>query len=108
MFGSIRFVDGIMPAYDRPYLVVGVYDDHIDVLNVSSIKGKEHKLLFPSNREIVHYSPPFSVPSFVKLDSLVSVPIESCDGLKILNNGNTIDAAELDEICKALEEYQKK
>lgn len=49
VLGKIRFVDGKMPAYDRTYLVVTVEPDYIEVLNVSSIRGKERKLAFPTN-----------------------------------------------------------
>lgn len=59
ILGKIRFVDGEFPAYDRTYLVVTAKADYIEVLNVSSIKGKERKLAFPTNERLRSYSPPF-------------------------------------------------
>ena len=43
VLGKIRFVDGEFPAYDRTYLVVRAEADYIEVVNVSSIKGKERQ-----------------------------------------------------------------
>lgn len=41
ILGKIKFRDGEMPVYDRTYLVVAVGADYLEVVNVSSIKGKE-------------------------------------------------------------------
>jgi len=70
ILGRIPFANGNMPEYDRPYLVISVNADYIEVLIISSIKGKERKLLFPSNERLKIYDPPSDKPSFVKLDSL--------------------------------------
>ncbi len=59
LLGRVRFRDGATPRYDRPYLVVNVSDTHIEVLNISSTHGKEKKLLYPTNFELVHYNPLF-------------------------------------------------
>lgn len=95
VLGRVRFVDGEMPAYDRTYLVVSVTDEYIEVLNVSSIKGKERKLAFPTNERLRIYNPPFMKPSFVKLDSLIRVPKSEWRNLAVLNNGRTLDSNEL-------------
>lgn len=44
----------------------------IKMINVSSTKGKEHRLLFDENIEINNYSP-LPVPSFAKLDALYMI-----------------------------------
>lgn len=98
ILGKIRFKDGVMPAYDRTYLVVAVGADYLEVVNVSSIKGKERKLLFPSNEPLKKYKPPFMVPSFVKLDSLVRVQFSDCVNLQILHGGQKLDSGELNRI----------
>jgi len=98
ILGKIRFRDGEMPAYDRTYLVVAVDSYYLEVVNVSSIKGKERKLLFPSNEPLKKYKPPFMVPSFVKLDSLVRVQLSDCANLQILHRGQKLDAGELRRI----------
>lgn len=102
ILGRIRFVDGTMPGYDRTYLVVSVGNIYIEVLNVSSIRGKERKLAFPTNERLRSYNPPFVMPSFVKLDSLIRVPECEWENLQILNNGRTLDAGELARIKSML------
>lgn len=98
VLGKIRFVDGKFPAYDRTYLVVTVEADYIEVLNVSSIKGKERKLAFPTNERLRSYNPPFVMPSFVKLDSLTRVESSDWGNLQLLNSGRSLDRAELERI----------
>ena len=38
-WGKIRFPDGEFPAYERPYLIVGIDDEYIEILTVSSVTG---------------------------------------------------------------------
>lgn len=98
ILGRIRFVDGEFPAYDRTYLVVTAEPDYIEVLNVSSIRGKERKLAFPMNERLRSYNPPFVMPSFVKLDSLTRVDSADWGNLQVLNSGRTLDGTELARI----------
>lgn len=98
VLGRIRFVDGEVPAYDRTYLVITAEPDYIEVLNVSSIRGKERKLAFPTNERLRTYNPPFVMPSFVKLDSLTRVESADWGNLQVLNSGRTLDGNELARI----------
>lgn len=98
IFGRARFVDGQMPKYDRPYLIVGVSTEHINVLNVSSIRGKERKLAFPTNERLRVFKPPFPKPSFVKLDSLIQIPKAEWNNFRLLDGGKTLDQGELKRI----------
>ena len=98
VLGRIRFVDGEVPAYDRTYLVVTAEPDYIEVLNVSSIRGKERKLAFPTNERLRTYNPTFVMPSFVKLDSLTRVESADWGNLQVLNSGRTLDGNELARI----------
>lgn len=102
VLGKIRFVDGEFPMYDRTYLIVTVERDYIEVLNVSSIRGKERKLAFPTNERLRNYNPPFVMPSFVKLDSLTRVESADWGNLRVLNSGCTLDPAELMRIKEML------
>lgn len=102
VLGKIRFADGQMPQYKRTYLVINVKEDYIELLNVSSIKGKEHKLLYPTNLKITKYNPPFMKPSFVKLDSLVKVHQNEYDQLKVLCDSKLLDEKELNGILEAI------
>ncbi|MBQ2923380.1 MAG: hypothetical protein IJE60_09935 [Tyzzerella sp.] len=102
ILGRITFRDGEVPSYDRTYLVTHATDDFIEVLNVSSIRGKERKLAFPTNERLRSFNPPFLMPSFVKLDSLTRVPKSEWDNLQVLNGGRTLDASELTRIKNML------
>lgn len=98
VLGRIRFKDGQMPTYDRTYLVVKAEEAFIEVLNVSTIRGKERKLFFPHNERLRLYRPPFMYPSFVKLDSLMRINIADVGDLRVLHNGQTLDSGELKRI----------
>lgn len=102
VLGKARFVDGSYPQYPRTYLVVSVDTDKIGVLNVSSTAGKEHKLLFPANRSIIKYNPPFVKDSFVKLDSLTYITISEAGSFRALHNGDCLDGVELQAIISAI------
>ena len=68
------------------------------MLNVSSIRGKERKLAFPTNERLRLYNLPFVMPSFVKLDSLTRVESSDWGNFQVLNSGRTLDRAELARI----------
>lgn len=108
VLGKIRFTDGEMPVYDRTYLVVLVEEEYIEILNVSSIKGKERKLAFSSNERLRVFNPPFLKPSFVKLDSLTRVSKVACQDLIVLNEGRTLDGDELARIKKMIEKWHRR
>lgn len=101
-WGKIRFPDGKVPAYDRPYLIVGIDGDYVEILTVSSVAGKEWKLTLPTNKEIFNYDPPFPRRTFVKLDSLQKVHITDLSNVIIAKNGKTLNAVELSEIIEAV------
>lgn len=95
---QLPFADNGALSYKRPYLVIGEENNFLLLLNVSTSKGKEHKLLFDSNEEIVKYKPPFKLKSFVKLDALYRV--EKCPTLfkSIISKGQTLATDELDRL----------
>ena len=99
---SFEFNSGIKPQYKRPYLIVSVTPTEIGLLVISTIKGKEHKLLFKTNKELINYDPPFKLQSFVKLDSLINIPIEAISGLSPLKGGARLDETELNEILAGI------
>jgi hypothetical protein len=105
VWAELPFPDGTMPDGIRPYLVVSVEDDRIGVLVVSSLHGKEHKLLMKSNYEIKNYKPPFNKPVFVKLDSLQYFPVESLSNLELGARGKPLDSDELQEILSKWKRY---
>ena len=101
--GKARFVDGQYPQYDRTYLVVSVTPEKVGILNISSTAGKEHKLLFPNNRHIKNYNPPFLKDSFVKLDSLVYVDAADICSFHVLHHGDCLEQNELNEIIRLVD-----
>jgi hypothetical protein len=102
LFGKIQFVDGTFPQKDRMYLIVSVSSDEIGTLNISSLAGKEQKLLYPYNKEIINYRPPFQKRSFIKLDSLMNISISEAQQLRILSSGQTLDNNELRDIITSI------
>lgn len=85
--------------------MIGEEDGYILLLNVSSMMGKEHKLIHDSNEEIIHYNPPFRVSSFVKLDALYKV--EKCEELQecILARNERLDSEELSRLLDLRASY---
>ncbi len=104
-WGRICFPDGAMPAYDRPYLVVGVDGEYIEILTVSSVAGKEWKLTLPTNKEIYKYDPPFQKRTFVKLDSLQRIHTSVLVNVSISRGGRTLDETELSDIIDSIIRY---
>lgn len=84
----------------KRYMLVINYDNETNTLkmiNVSSLKGKEHKLLYDSNIEIKQYFP-LKVPTFAKLDTLYT--IDNFDDLQnfVSFNGIKLNSTELSNI----------
>lgn len=103
ILGRIKFRDGEMPQYDRPYLIVQVNNNSIGVLNVSSVKGKEDKAIFNTNYVISNFNPPFIKPSFVKLDSLTIVTESFIDNnCTLLKGGALLHPLEINSILSKL------
>jgi|HigsolmetaAR204D_1030405.scaffolds.fasta_scaffold22917_2 hypothetical protein len=89
------YADGTECSEPRTFLVIETSDKFIRALNVSSIKGKEHKLALPSNERILKYSPPFKRDSFVKLDALYEFEYFSELELSVLCGNRTMDPVQL-------------
>lgn len=100
ILGKIPFRDGKEPEYPRTYLIVNANEDGITVLNVSSTRGKEHKLLFQTNYPLRSYNPPFVKRCFVKLDSAVYVPADKFEFYEIqtLHSGDLLNESDFSEI----------
>ncbi len=94
---------GIMENKYRYMLIVeyNKNDKVVKMINVSSLKGKEHKLLYSSNIEINNYCP-LPVPSFAKLDTLYII-----DYFKDLENYVSFKGHTLGEIqFKYIDNYR--
>ena len=99
---KLPFKNGTIARYNRPYLITKVYrNNEVDLIDVSSVKGKEHKLLFPTNHELSIYNPPFLKPSFVKLDSLRKID-SGMISYALLHKGELLNSNDLNEIRRKL------
>lgn len=80
---KLPFKNGGITEKPRCYLIVKVNENYVGILNSSTIKGKEHKLLYDSTYKIVNYNPPYKQPSFIKLDSYLEFKISELPKYKI-------------------------
>lgn len=85
--------------YPRTLLVIDTnpYLKKFTLLNVSSVRGKEHKILWSSNEPLTCFNPPFRVPSFVKLDEMYILDYFSEFDRAVFSSG-VLDAVELKRI----------
>lgn len=101
----LPFADNGVLSGKRTFLVIDEEEHYILLLNVSSIRGKERKLLWPSNEEIQKYNPPFRVASMLKLNALYKVEkcaeISSC----ILCQNQSLDTNEFNRLRQKYYDY---
>lgn len=102
---KLPFADGGIPNYPRPFLIIEVKPDLVKMLNISSTKGKELKLMSAKNKLINDYNPPFYKPSFVKLDALYLVDKNKKLKDTHMADGDKLCSNELESIKECLEEY---
>lgn len=97
---SLNYADGGTSRGPRSFLVIDtdVVTNKITLLNVSSIRGKSHKLLYPSNEPIKRYNPPFYLRSFVKLDAIYQIEYFPELEDKLMANGRQLNTEEQIEI----------
>jgi hypothetical protein len=105
---KLPFADGAPCNSKRTFLVIDVdYSlQKISLLNISSSRGKEHKLLFDSNKKINNYKPPFLMPSFVKLDALYQIDYFTELESRILHNGDKLNTIDLTSIIDKFAAYR--
>lgn len=103
----LPFADNGVLSGRRPFLLIEEEGNYIKLLNVSSTKGKEHKLLYDSNVEIEKYNPPFRVSSYIKLDAIYKV--EKCQELFdcILCQGQRLEENEFKRLFQLYKRYKK-
>jgi len=108
LFIKLPFADGGEPHYPRPFLIVEARKKSVELLNISSLKGKELKVMRSTkNRIIKDYNPPFFKPSFVKLDALYIVEKNKKLKTTHMANGTSLSEDELQVIKNRLDEYRK-
>lgn len=74
LYCNIPFANGTTTDYPRYFVVIETGADNFHCLNLSSVKGKESKLAFSSNKEIFDCIPPMFKRTMVKLDEEYTVP----------------------------------
>ena len=98
LWGQVSFSNGQAPAYNRPYLIVTVLTDKIGIVDISTVQGKEKKLLYKTNYHISQYNPPLFKDSFAKLDSYRLIPLYTANRLKVMDGGKTLNQSDLTAI----------
>lgn len=101
----LPFPDNGVVSTPRTFLSIKEEDGHLHLLNVSSLNGKEHSLLYSSNVEIQKYNPPFKLRSMVKLNSLYKVEICKELSRRVLCKGQQLDSEEFKRIYQLHEDY---
>lgn len=108
VFIKLDFADGGKCEYARTFLIINKIDNKLHLINVSSIKGKEWKLGFNSNKQMNNSNPPFLKKSFAKLDALYIVPDSEFIDQKILCNKRRIHPIELKDIINHHNKFREK
>ena len=62
-------LDGNFISDKRRYMVITNHNEKLEMINISSLKGKERKLMFPGNIKLYNRKP-FLAPSFAKVDTI--------------------------------------
>ncbi|WP_143006883.1 hypothetical protein [Paenibacillus tianmuensis] len=93
-----RFANGTQCDYNRPFLVIENTGTIIKALNVSSLRGKETKLIIPSNKNLSKHFPPFPQPSFVKLDEIYHYESFSELEQSVMSSGKCLDTGLLSQV----------
>ena len=103
---KLDYADGGLADKARTFLIINVSENKVKLLNISSVNGKLHKLMYPSNKKILQYKPPFMKPSFVKLDA--EYIIDNSKDLEsfVLCQGRTMRPDELLSIINEFNEYK--
>lgn len=84
-----------------------VTNNKIEMINVSSIRGKEHKLIYNSNVIINNYYP-LPLPSFAKLDTIYLLDDFEDLSKHIALDGKKMSGREFFNIIKQKIEYVNK
>lgn len=102
------FADGATGGYKRTLLVISIDTvlNQFSLLNVSTIKDKEHKLQLPSNEPLKTYKPPFNRPSFVKLDVVYTIDY-FLDFNKAIFKSGALPPSELTRIVTLYNQYSQ-
>lgn len=100
------YADGGAHNKKRTFLVINSSKSTVHILNVSSLRGKERKLGFKSNKRIRRYRPPFLKPSFVKLDALYILENDYRLEAFLLNHGIKLLSREFNEILYDFNKYK--
>lgn len=65
-------LDGDFVSDKRRYMVITDDNEELEMINISSLKGKERKLMFPGNIKLYNREP-FLAPSFAKIDTIYKI-----------------------------------
>lgn len=104
---KVDFADGGVCETNRTFLVINVEKENIHLLNISSVRGKERKLGFLSNKNIKRYKPPFMRPSFAKMDAVYIIPNDEWIDTKVLCNNRCMNPLEIQDIIQEYTSFRE-
>lgn len=102
------FANGTPCNTKRPFLVIDKKDGNLDLLNISSTRGKERKLLFSSNEKIINWDPPLDQPSFLKMDELYTIDYFEELYKSIYKGRSPINSDEFSRLVGEFMKYQER
>lgn len=106
---KIRFNNsGEISTVKHPYLIVDINDslNVVEIAQLDSLTGKEHKAAFRSNKVIFNRDPVETVidkDSYIQMDNIIR--IENCSELE--NFRRQIDKLSADKLQKVIASYKK-
>ena len=53
---KLDYADGGLADKARTFLIISINESKVNLLNISSIQGKLHKLMYPANKKILKLS----------------------------------------------------
>ena len=108
---KIRFNNkGDIAKVPHPYIIASVTDDYVEILQIDSLKGKEHKALFASNKVIFYDNPQETVidkDSYVQLDNRLTIE-NHCGLLNYRRQQDVLSKEKLESLLEAYAEYHEK
>jgi hypothetical protein len=99
---------GVTASGPHPYIIVSTNDDYVEVLQVDSLKGKERKAAFRSNKTIFCDNPNetvIDVDSYAQLDNRFTIE-QHLGLLRFRRQTDKLSQGKLKTLIEAYREYQ--
>lgn len=97
-------LDGISENNDRRYMVITSNGNIVEMINISKVQGKEHKMVKTGNKRLKDFRP-FRFPSFAKADTLYTIEYFTELENFISFGGQKIKEKEFNDVMLEREKY---